>query len=143
MRIGRRALLVGPAALAAAAFAAPSDETGAFVERIYARGHALPEELSARLRALMAEDEARDANRLDFDWLHGGQEEPVITELAVHTLNVSGTASAAVQARFRYHGEERFRRFHLIREGGRWVVDDVRMHPEDLNLVEVLSTGPR
>ena len=139
MKPSRRALLVAPAAFAAAAFAAPSDETTAFVRRLYARERALPGEMSGRLLRLFDEDARRGVHRAEFYWLHGGQSAPAVSGLRVHTLNVSGTASAAVQARFLNHGRETYRRFHLIREDGRWVIDDVWMRPEDVGLVEVLA----
>jgi hypothetical protein len=138
----RRLVLTGLAfgALAQPAWAADlSTEASSFIASIYEIGATSWPDLSRRLAALFQEDAARDPGRVDVGWLQGKPSPPLVTGLTVHTLNLSGRSSAAVEARFLNHGEERFRRFHLVRERGRWVIDDVRMQPEGVGLFELLT----
>jgi hypothetical protein len=46
--------------------------------------------------------------------------------------------AATVEASFYNRGERRFRRFLLVREAGRWVVDDVLLVPENGKLADFL-----
>ena len=137
--VARRPLLLGLLALAATpAFAA---ETAAdFVRRLYASGKTPLSIYAPALRAEMVRDRGRDSNRLDFDWLSGGQDEPKIAGLRVVTLNTSGPDRATVQATFTNSGEARVRRFELVRLGGVWLIVDVHMSPEALRLTKVLAT---
>jgi hypothetical protein len=97
-----------------------------------------PELLSRRLRTLVARDTARQERNLDFEWRSGGQDSPDITSFRLHVARVKGD-TAVVEASFFNRGERRFRRFFLVREAARWVVDDVLLVPENGKLADFLS----
>jgi len=97
-----------------------------------------PDLLSRRLRALLARDEARQERNLDFEWRSGGQDSPDITAFRLHVARIKGDA-AVVEATFYNRGERRFRRFMMVREGGRWVVDDALLVPENGKLADFLN----
>lgn len=140
MTIDCRVLIASVAAFAAAP--ALAAETAAdFVKRLYAANSSpdMPVYTPA-LRAEIEEDSRRDMNRLDFDWLSGGQDLPRIRKLKIVTLNTSGTDRATVQATFTNYGEARVRRFELVRIKGQWRVADVWMSPEETRLTTILRT---
>jgi hypothetical protein len=93
--------------------------------------------LSPRLRALFQRDEARRERNLDFEWRSGGQENPVITGYHARLIRMKGDA-AVVEVSFYNRGERRFRRFFLIRDAGRWLVDDALLVPENGKLADFL-----
>jgi hypothetical protein len=135
----RRALSALPGVLLTAGLS-PSEESTAFIQSIYAKGTAEAADLTPELAHLFADDWRRgESRRLRFDWLFGGEGPPQIEDLRVYTLNTSGWSSAAVEAMFRNHGRECARRFLLVREGKHWVIEDVHLHPEDLDLSRVLK----
>lgn len=99
---------------------------------------------SADLQRLMADDTVREWNRVNFDWLHGGQEAAEITGFSAYVLNISPAfdgkpATAPTLVKFDNHGQETHRRFHLIEEDGHWVINDVCMFPEDQSLRSLLE----
>ena len=96
-----------------------------------------PNLLSNKLRTAFSKDAARRERNLDFEWRSGGQESPTITDFRLHLLKPKGEAQV-VEASFFNRGERRFRRFLLIREAGRWVVDDVMLVPENGRLSNFL-----
>ena len=119
--------------------AAPKSTPIATVQAIYA---AMPrstpaELLSRRLRALVRKDAERRERNLDFEWRSGGQETPAISGFHLSLVRIKGDA-ATVEASFYNRGERRFRRFFLVREGGRWVVDDALLVPENGKLADFL-----
>ncbi len=126
---------------AGAAVAAPGPKSAPMltVQGIYASlpRPTPPELLSRRLRGLVARDDARRERNLDFEWRSGGQDSPDITGFRLHLTRIKGDA-AVVEASFYNRGERRFRRFLLIREGGRWVVDDALLVPENGKLADFL-----
>ena len=97
-----------------------------------------PELLSRTLRALMRKDLERRERKLDFEWRAGGEESPALTDFKPRMTRAKGDA-ATVEASFYNHGERRFRRFFLIREGGRWVLDDALLVPENGKLQDFLK----
>jgi hypothetical protein len=97
-----------------------------------------PDLLSRRLRALVRKDENRRERNLDFEWRSGGQETPAITGFRLQLVRSKGDA-ATVEVSFYNRGERRFRRFFLVRETGRWVVDDVLLVPENGKLGDFLT----
>jgi hypothetical protein len=135
----RRLLLLGLLAFLAAA---PPQKVGPLevVQALYAAlgGPTPPELLSPRLRALIRRDEARRERNLDFEWRSGGQESPAIGGFRARLVRIKGDA-ATVEASFDNHGERRFRRFFLIRAGGRWMIDDVLLVPENGKLSDFLK----
>ena len=139
MAVSRRPFLLGLFALVATP-AAATETASAFVRRLYTTGKTPLSIYAPPLRAEIVRDRARDGNRLDFDWLSGGQEEPKVRGLKVVTLNTSGPDRATVLASFTNWSEARERRFELIRQGGAWRITDVYMAPEELRLTEVLAT---
>jgi hypothetical protein len=122
--------------------AAPSPKSGPVqtVQALYASlpRATPPELLSKTLRALMRKDVARQERRLDFEWRSGGQEIPDITGFRLHLVRAKGDA-ATVEASFDNRGERRFRRFFLVREAGRWVIDDALLVPENGKLQDFLK----
>jgi hypothetical protein len=94
--------------------------------------------LSRRLRALAARDESRRDRHLDFEWRSGGQDSPDITGFRLRVARIKGDA-ALVEASFYNRGERRFRRFFMVREAGRWVVDDALLVPENGKLSDFLN----
>ena len=140
MTIDRRILIASVAAFAAAP-ALAAETPDAFVKRLYAPDSSPDMPIYApALRAEIARDAERDMNRLDFDWLSGGQDLPKIRKLKVVTLNTSGPDRATVQATFTNYGEARVRRFELVRIKGQWRVADVYMSPENTRLMTILTT---
>jgi hypothetical protein len=134
----RLALLALAAPLIAAA---PKPKLGPVevVQAIYA---AMPQPtppvfLSRKLRGAFAKDAARRERNLDFEWRSGGQDSPAITAFHPRLIRAKGDA-AVVEASFYNRGERRFRRFFLVREAGRWVVDDVLLVPENGKLADFL-----
>jgi hypothetical protein len=97
-----------------------------------------PELLSQSLRTLIRKDAARRARNLDFEWRSGGQDSPQITGFRLHLVRIKGDA-ATVEASFFNRGERRFRRVFLVREAGRWVVDDALLVPENGKLQDFLE----
>jgi len=140
MILNRRHLM---AALAAASLASPAsaaERPEAFVRRLY-RGRGMPplSVFAPALRAEMAKDHDRDWNRVNFDWLRGGQETPKVSGLTVTLLTISADGRALVEAAFANWDEPTVRRFELVRAGGKWLIADVVMTPEDTRLTEVLA----
>jgi len=140
MSLNRRHLLAALASLAAApAFAAETPE--AFVRGLY-RGRGMPplSVFEPGLRAEMAKDQARDWNRVNFDWLRGGQETPKVSRLKVTRMQFTEpTTRVVIEATFENWGEPMARRFELGRPQGRWLILEVVMSPEELYLTEVLA----
>jgi hypothetical protein len=97
-----------------------------------------PDLLSRRLRALLRRDNARRERNLDFEWRSGGQDNAEITNFRAHLAQMKDEA-ATVEVNFDNRGERRFRRFFLIREAGRWVIDDVLLVPENGKLADFLK----
>jgi hypothetical protein len=93
--------------------------------------------MSRRLKALVRKDEGRRERNLDFEWRSGGQEIPQITGFRARVVRAKGD-QALVEASFDNLGERRFRRFFLIREDGRWVIDDALLVPENTKLADLL-----
>lgn len=133
----RRALLL----IFAVGLCAAASEPAPFapVRRLYA---SLPRPassglMSRRLRALLGQDAAQARRRLDFEWRSGGETRPEVSDLHLRLARTRGR-SAVVEASFYNHGERRFRRFFLVQEDGRWVVDDALLVPENVTLLELL-----
>jgi len=137
--VRRRILIFGLLAFLAAA---PPQRLGPLqvVQALYAAlGRPTPPELlSPRLRALIRRDEARRERNLDFEWRSGGQESPAIGGFHARLVRIKGDA-ATVEASFDNHGERRFRRFFLVRQGGRWLIDDALLVPENGKLSDFLK----
>lgn len=134
----RRAFLLGLGALVLGA-AGPEPAQFAPVRRLYA---ALPRPapagvLSRRLRGLLRADAGQERRRIDFEWRSGGETRPDLADMRLRLARTRG-GSAVVEAAFFNHGERRFRRFFLILEDGRWVVDDALLVPENVTLLELL-----
>lgn len=119
--------------------AAPKSTPIATVQAIYAAlpRPTPPELLSRRLRALVRKDRERRERNLDFEWRSGGQDSPAISGFRLHLVLMKGDA-ATVEASFYNRGERRFRRFFIVREAGRWVVDDALLVPENGKLADFL-----
>ena len=66
-----------------------------------------------------------------------GQDSPDLSSIHLHLEKLKGDV-AVVEASFFNRGERRFRRFFMIREGGRWLVDDVLLVPENGKLADFL-----
>ena len=135
----RRALLAGVLLLATAAAPAPKRTPLQVVQLLYG-GLARPTPpslMSKRLRALVRRDEGRPERNLDFEWRSGGQETPRITGFRAHVVRLKGDV-AVVEASFENLGERRFRRFFLVREDGRWVIDEALLVPENAKLGDLL-----
>ena len=96
-----------------------------------------PDLLSRRLRLLVRRDQARRERNLDFEWRSGGQDSPDLSPIHFHLAKLKGDA-AVVETSFFNRGERRFRRFFLVREAGRWVVDDALLVPENGKLADFL-----
>ena len=135
-------VLVLAALLAAPAFAAPAPRATPLqtVQAIYAAmpRPTPPDLLSRTLRGLMRKDLERRERKLDFEWRAGGEESPALTDFKPRVTRLKGDA-AVVEASFYNHGERRFRRFFLIREAGRWVLDDALLVPENGKLQDFLK----
>jgi hypothetical protein len=135
----RRTLLIGLLMLGAAG---PAPRRGPLptVQTLYA-GLSRPTPpglLSRRLRALVRRDEGRPERNLDFEWRSGGQEIPQITSFRARVARVKGDG-AVVEASFDNHGARRFRRFFLVRDSGRWLIDDALLVPENAKLSDLLK----
>lgn len=92
------------------------------------------------LRAEMVKDHARDWNRVNFDWLRGGQETPKVTRLKVVRMALTEPGRVIVEANFDNWGEPVSRRFDLRPDGqGSWLIIEVVMSPEETRLTEVLA----
>jgi hypothetical protein len=102
-----------------------------------------PPVYAASLRALMLVDSGRENNYLDFDWVTGGQDLPDITRLKI--VQVSRTeATASYRVTFYNYRETRERLFELVREDGRWLIEDVFLkRPEGRWLSRVLVENPQ
>jgi hypothetical protein len=135
----RRGLLIGLLMLGAAAPLAKRTPLQT-IQELYAglSRQTPPALLSRRLRALVRRDEGRPERNLDFEWRSGGQEIPQITGFRARVVRVKGDA-AVVEASFDNRGERRFRRFFLVREGGRWLIDDALLVPENAKLSDLLK----
>jgi hypothetical protein len=151
------------AALLMALFAAPASaapdpglgEPEAFVASFYAPMADDPEAsedvvpadeppvYAASLHALMKIDSARENNYLDFDWVTGGQDIPAISRLKiVQTSRTETTASFRVT--FTNYRQTRERQFDLVREDGRWLIEDVLLkRPEGRWLSRILVENPQ
>jgi hypothetical protein len=136
--MNRRALLAGLLLLTAAA-PAPRRTPLQVVQMLYGglKRPASPDLMSRRLKALVRKDEGRRERNLDFEWRSGGQEIPQITGFRARVVRAKGD-QALVEASFDNLGERRFRRFFLIREDGRWVIDDALLVPENTKLADLL-----
>ncbi|QCK86221.1 DUF3828 domain-containing protein [Phreatobacter aquaticus] len=91
-------------------------------------GPALRQVYSARLTRLIAADEAAtpegEVGTIDWDVFVNGNDwrlGPVTVDLIAQSGD-----RAEVRARFTNHEQPRENRFDLVREGGRWLVDDIR-----------------
>jgi hypothetical protein len=102
-----------------------------------------PPVYAASLRALMQVDSGRENNYLDFDWVTGGQDTPDISRLKI--VQVSRTeATASYRVTFYNYRETRERLFELVREDGRWLIEDVFLkRPENRWLSRVLVENPQ
>ncbi len=150
---GTAGLVVAAMAMATASFAAPPTPPKSIppksalpkstpistIQAIYAAlpRPTPPDLLSRRLRLLVRRDEARRERNLDFEWRSGGQDRPDLSNIRLHLAKLKPDA-AVVEASFFNRGERRFRRFFLVREAGRWVVDDVLLVPENGKLADFL-----
>ena len=136
----RRTLLIGLLLSATAAAPAPKRTPLQVIQVLYGglARQTSPSLMSKRLRALVRRDEGRSERNLDFEWRSGGQETPRLTNFHARVVRVKGDA-ALVEAGFDNLGERRFRRFFLIREEGRWVIDDVMLVPENAKLSDLLK----
>ncbi len=137
--MNRRLLLLGLLVLCAAG---PPPKPGPLqtVQAIYAAipRPAPPDLMSRDLRLLMRKDLLLRDRKLDFEWRSGGQEAPAITEFYPRLVRAKEN-TATVEASFFNRGERRFRRFFLIREAGRWVLDDALLVPENGKLRDILN----
>lgn len=125
--------------LAAPAIASETPE--AFVRGLY-RGRGMPplSVFEPGLRAEMAKDHARDWNRVNFDWLRGGQETPKVRKLKVTRMRFAEpTTRVVIEATFENWGEPLARRFELVKPQDRWLILEVVMSPEEVRLTEVLA----
>jgi hypothetical protein len=88
-------------------------------------------------------DSARENNYLDFDWVTGGQDIPDISRLKiVQTSRTETTASFRVT--FTNYRQTRERQFDLVREDGRWLIEDVLLkRPEGRWLSRILVENPQ
>jgi hypothetical protein len=101
--------------------------------------------LQRRFAAAMANSRKlqEPVSGIDFAWTTGSQdEEPGMRRtLAYRVLEETG-ARARVEARFRNGGPMTVT-YALIREGGRWVVDDIRYSGTAESLGELLDAGAK
>lgn len=124
-----------------------SDGIAEMMQNLYAAAEDGPvpaRYLSADLQRLFADDAIREWNRVNFDWLRGGQEPGEVTDFRAWVLNVSPAmdghgATAPILVQFKMNGEEVSRRFHLMDADGHWIVSDVCMFPERQSLRAVLE----
>jgi hypothetical protein len=90
------------------------------------------------LRALMEIDARRDMNYLDFDWVSGGQDLPDYRNLKISEVNRTET-TARYRVTFQNYREARERIIDLVREDGRWLIEDVYLvKPEGRWLSRIL-----
>lgn len=110
----------GPAAAIAAIYKAYQNapSTGPDVGKVY----------SARMQALIDADAKAtpegEVGKIDWDVFVDGQDWE-ISELKITTVSEKGD-QAQVSASFLNMGDPREMMFDLVREGGRWLVDDVQ-----------------
>ncbi|MFA5948950.1 MAG: DUF3828 domain-containing protein [Hyphomicrobium sp.] len=83
---------------------------------------------SAKLQTLLDQDEKAtpkgEVGRLDWDVFVDGNDW-VIADLSIATLS-EDAERGRVQARFKNHGEPREIVFDLVREDGKWVIDEIQ-----------------
>lgn len=88
----------------------------------------LGEVYSARLKALVAADEAAtpdgEVGTIDWDVFVAGNDFQ-LADVAVDQVSQADDR-AVVRARFTNHGQPRENLFDMVREGGRWLIDDIR-----------------
>ena len=102
-----------------------------------------PPVYAASLHALMKIDSARENNHLDFDWVTGGQDTPDISRLKIVQISRSDT-TASYRVTFTNYRETRERQFDLVREEGRWLIEDVLLkRPEGRWLSRILVENPQ
>ena len=146
------ALFVAPASAASdpglgepeafvASFYAPAADDAETIEDVVPADE--PPAYAASLHALMKIDGARKNNHLDFDWVTGGQDTPDISRLKiVQTSRTETTASYRVT--FTNYRQTRERQFDLVREEGRWLIEDVLLkRPEGRWLSRILVENPQ
>jgi hypothetical protein len=130
--LDRRMLLMGVLTLAATPALAQDAGPLPLVKRFYAPGfdeRTLP--MSKSLRRLFAAARARSERDdepvagLDFSWTLGAQdaEDGWERTLAYKTL-AQTLGNAVIEVRFR-NGRPQVLQYRMVREGGRWAVDDI------------------
>ena len=129
------ALIVAFLVCLAPAFAraAPADDPVAVIAAIYriyqesTNDPDLSDVFSRRLQALVDEDEkntpAGEAGKIDWDVFVDGNDW-ALSNLRIDLASKSA-GGARVRARFDNHKEPRELAFDMVREGGRWKIDDV------------------
>ncbi len=146
----RRIVLAGVLTLLAAPAAAQDDGPQRLVRGFYRPGfdeQRMP--LSRRLRRLA--DAALQRSRrldepvagLDFSWTTGSQDGDggIERTLAVRTI-VQTQGNAVVEARFR-DPEPQVVQYRVVKEGDRWVIDDIEYPALKETLSRLLAMGAR
>jgi hypothetical protein len=142
------ALAFDPGAARAAKAAIDSDPVS-LIEAIYKTyetdSPGLPHIYSKRLQALIDKDEKEtpegDVGRIDWDVFVDGQDWK-LTELKIALVSKSAD-KAEVRATFKNFGEPSNMLFDLVREDGRWRVDDVaKTIPPRWTMSKILLDDP-
>ncbi len=133
--IGLAAGALAGIALPRAAFAQSTTDPVETIRSLYARPQGISDApfLSRRLAALFAAQRKRSQETddvmpgLDFDYACGCQDyDEAFKQTLVITAGPRTGATASVVARFRLFENDTEIAYSLIREDGRWLIDDIR-----------------
>lgn len=121
-------------ALAAPLAAQPAgDDPASSVRRLYVKDVVAARQklYSRRLQALFDADARRsrgEVGRLDFDFVSNSQDpdDALYKSAQVTVLRQQGDA-AEVSVKFQNYGKPEEIRYDLVRENGRWLIDDARL----------------
>ena len=110
--------------------AQPAGDPAALVRRLYVKDVVASRQklYSRRLQALFDADNRRSDSRLGFDFPSNSQDpDDNLYKTAQITVIRQDEAAAEVAVKFRNYDQRQEIRYDLVRENGRWLIEDARL----------------